>query len=109
MKGIFELRPALPRYKMIWDLSKVYNFFRQPISSMLSLRDYLKSSFSITFAEWTAMPNSPLFKYCEHDTSDKCVFHTVDKVKQTRGGIHLEPLGFIRYTPDNHLLCHTLD
>ena len=28
MKGLFGLRPALPRYKSIWDLNSVFNYFR---------------------------------------------------------------------------------
>ena len=34
MKGILELRPALPRYKSVWELSLVFTHFRgQPLAS----------------------------------------------------------------------------
>ena len=40
MKGIFELRPALPRYQTTWDVGKVLDFFRtQPQPSALVLKD----------------------------------------------------------------------
>lgn len=40
MKGVFELRPALPRYKSTWDLSTVLNYFRGgQVASELSLKD----------------------------------------------------------------------
>ena len=40
MKGIFELRPALPRYKSIWDVSLVFTHFRgQTLAVQLSLKD----------------------------------------------------------------------
>jgi hypothetical protein len=39
MKGIFELRPALPRYQTTWDVGKVLDFFRtQPQPSALVLK-----------------------------------------------------------------------
>jgi len=45
MKGIYELRPSLPRYTATWDLSSVLNYFRKSASvSALSLtEDALKS------------------------------------------------------------------
>ena len=27
MKGIFELRPTFPKYHMIWDIKKIFNYF----------------------------------------------------------------------------------
>ena len=50
MKGIFELRPALPRYKSIWDLSVVFNYFRgRPSAPELSLKDLtLKLTFLLS-------------------------------------------------------------
>ena len=36
MKGIFELRPTFPKYHIIWDVKKVFNYFRnlQEISDL---------------------------------------------------------------------------
>ena len=40
MKGIFELRPAFPRHKEIWDLNLVFDYFRkQKPPSQLSLEE----------------------------------------------------------------------
>ena len=40
MKGIYELRPPLPRYTATWDLSTVVNYFRKGVSvSELSLKE----------------------------------------------------------------------
>ena len=30
MKGIFELKPSLPRYTEIWDVGTVLKIFRRP-------------------------------------------------------------------------------
>ena len=38
MKGIFELRPTFPKYYIIWDVGKVFNYFRNlPVMSDLTL------------------------------------------------------------------------
>ena len=51
MKGPFELRPALPRYKSIWDLNFVFNCFRgRPAAPELSLKELtLKLTFVLSF------------------------------------------------------------
>ena len=41
MKGIFELRPTFPKYHMIWDVRKVFNYFRNlPVMSNLTLKEF---------------------------------------------------------------------
>ena len=38
VKGIFELRPTFPKYNMIWDVKKVFSYFRNlPVISDLTL------------------------------------------------------------------------
>lgn len=40
MKGIFELRPSFPRYEAVWDVNKVFAYFRQKCNvSDLSLKE----------------------------------------------------------------------
>ena len=40
MKGIFELRPTFPKYHMIWDVRKAFNYFRNlPVMSNLTLNE----------------------------------------------------------------------
>lgn len=40
MKEIFELRPAQPGYKLIWNLSIVFNYSRgKPAAPKLSLKE----------------------------------------------------------------------
>ena len=40
LKGVFELRPALPRYKEIWDVSPVLNILESwKLGSTLTLKD----------------------------------------------------------------------
>ena len=40
MKGFFELRPTFPKYHVIWDVRKVFNYFRNlPVMSNLTLKE----------------------------------------------------------------------
>ena len=50
MKGIYDLRPSLPRYTTMWDLSIVLSYFRKGASvSELSLKELtLKLTFLLT-------------------------------------------------------------
>ena len=41
IKGIFELRPTFPKYHVIWDVRKVFNYFRKlPVMSNLTLKEF---------------------------------------------------------------------
>ena len=62
MKGIYELRPSLPRYSATWDLSTVLNYFRKGASiSVLSLKELtLKLTFLLTPFEWTKVSDSQI-------------------------------------------------
>ena len=89
MKGLFELRPALPRYKLIWDLNIVFNYFHgRPAAPELSLKELtLKLTFLLNLLSGQRCQT---IKYLNTDnmelTADKCIFHITDKVKQTRLG-----------------------
>ena len=107
MKGLFELRPALPRYKSIWDLNIVFNYFRgRPAAPELSLKELtLKLTFLLNLLSGQRCQT---IKYLNTDnmelTTDKCIFHITDKVKQTRIGTHIPPLSFVAY-PEDKKLC----
>ena len=106
MKGIFELRPALPRYKSIWDLSVVFNYFRgRPSAPELSLKDLtLKLTFLLSLLSGQRCQT---IKYLTTEnmelTTDQCVFKIMDKVKQTRVGTHIQPVVFKAYPKDEKL------
>ena len=106
MKGLFKLRPALPRYKSIWDLNIVVNYFRgRPVAPELSLKELtLKLTFLLNLLSGQRCQT---IKYLNTDnmelTTDKCIFHITDKVKQTRIGTHIPPLSFVVYPKDKKL------
>ena len=40
MKDIFEFRPTFPKYHMIWNVKKVFNYFRNlPVITDLTLKE----------------------------------------------------------------------
>lgn len=107
MKGVFELRPALPRYKSIWDLSIVFNYFRgRPSAPELSLKDLtLKLTFLLSLLSGQRCQT---IKYLTTEnmelTTNECVFKVMEKVKQTRVGTHIQPIVFKPY-PNEEKLC----
>jgi len=106
MKGIFELRPALPRYNSIWDLSIVFNYFRgKPSAPELTLKDLtLKLTFLLSLLSGQRCQT---IKYLTTEnmelTSVECVFKVREKVKQTRVGTHIQPIVFKAYPKDEKL------
>jgi len=106
MKGIFELRPALPRYKSTWDLSTVLNYFRSgPVVDKLSLKDLtLKLCFLLSLLSGQRCQTIQLLRTDKMELSDeKCTFYVIDKVKQTREGTHVAPLVFLAFQDEK--LC----
>ena len=92
MKGIFELRPALPRYHTTWDVSKVLDFFRkQPMPFALTLKDLtVKVIFLMALLSGQRCQTIHLLTTDNIILDgDKCTFHVADKVKQTRVGTHV--------------------
>ena len=106
MKGIFELRPSLPKHKEIWDVKLVFDYFRQQdLPAALSLKDLSqKLAFLLCLLSGQRCQT---IKYLNIDsmtvTMDRYVFHIKEKVKQTRVGYHIAPLEFIKYPPDSRI------
>ena len=107
MKGIFELRPALPRYKSIWDVSIVFNYFRKrPSASDLNLKELtLKLTFLLSLLSGQRCQTIKSLTIDNMElSSNKCIFKVKDKVRQTRVGTHIAPLVFLSY-PEDDKLC----
>ena len=48
IKGIFEFQPTFSKYHMIWDVKKVFNYFRNlPVISDLTLNSFMTKAFII--------------------------------------------------------------
>lgn len=107
MKGIYELRPSLPRYTATWDLSNVFNYFCKGVSvSELSLKELtLKLTFLLALLSGQRCQTIKFLSIESMELSDlKCTFVITEKVKQSRVGIHLKPVEFLPY-PEDEKLC----
>ena len=107
MKGVFELRPTFPKYHMIWDVSKVFNYFRNlPVMSNLTLKEL-----SLNLAMLLCLVSGGQRMQTIHliDLKDikyvgEQVFVSImQKIKQSKPGNHIYPLSFKTYPKDTKL------
>ena len=107
MKGIFELRPALPKYSEIWDVTIVLNYlktFDQPNS--LTLKQ-LTLKLTMLLCLTTGQRGQTLHKFdVNHiqDLEDKYRITVCEKLKQSKPGRHLAPLDLLAFK-DEKKLC----
>jgi hypothetical protein len=103
MKGIFELRPNLPRYNDIWDVNTVFNYLRKqsPIHE-LTLKDLTcQLTFLLLTLNGKRGQTIHLLNLDNMVLSvDKCIFIIQENVKETRVGHHIRPITFEAYPPE---------
>ena len=107
MKGIFELKPSLPRYRTIWNVSTVFDYLRcQPNVAELSLKNLsLRLTFLLLLLSGQRCQTVHYFALDTMELSeDKCIFKVTNKVKQTRRGYHIPPITYEQY-PHEISLC----
>lgn len=106
LKGVFELRPALPRYKEIWDVSLVLNMLESwKLGSTLTLKDLtLKVTMLLALLSGQRLQTLKAFSVKSMTLTDtKCVFQINVPLKTTRPGRHMSALEFCEYTPSDDL------
>ena len=106
LKGVFELRPALPRYKEIWDVSPVLNMLESwKLGSTLTLKDLtLKVTMLLALLSGQRLQTLKAFSVKSMTLTDtKCVFQINVPLKTTRPGRHMSTLEFCEYTPSDDL------
>lgn len=108
MKGIFELKPALPKYTEIWDVNNVLNYLKRfsPIKGSLALKD-LTLNLSMLLC-LTAGQRGQTLLYMDtrsiQELDDGFRIIINEKLKQTKPGKHLAPIKVIAY-PDDKRIC----
>ena len=107
MKGIFELRPTFPKYYMIWDVGKVFNYFRNlPVMSDLTLKKLsLKlAMFLCLVSGGQRMKTIQLISLKGIKYVGQQVFiPMMQKIKQSKPGNYIYPLSFKTYPKDTKL------
>ena len=106
LKGVFELKPSLPRYSRIWDVAAVLQYLKMlGPASELDLKT-LTTKTTMLLCLLTGQRCQTLTKL---DTNfmqilpDKIVFTVGEKLKTTRPGTHLQPIELIAYNQDKTL------
>ena len=106
LKGVFELKPSLPRYTSIWDVGTVLQYLTtlHPIAE-LDIK-ILTKKLTMLLCLLTGQRCQTLTKLdisLMQELPDKYVFTIGEKLKTTKPGRHLEPIELVAYKQDESL------
>ena len=107
VKGVFENRPALPRYSSTWNVDTVLDMLGRWNSASLSLKDLtLKTLMLLALVsgqrcQTLFLLNVPDIKF--DSVNNSCTIYYTSLLKQSRPGHHLPPLFLNRF--HNRELC----
>ena len=105
VKGVFETRPSLPRYKEIWDVNSVLKVLATwTLRVDLSLRDLSwKLTMLLALLSGQRVQTLKAFTLTSMTlTANTCVF-TIETPLTTRPGKHLGRIQFLAYEADRNL------
>ena len=106
IKGVFETRPSLPRYKEIWDVNSVLKILANwTLGVELSLRD-MSWKLTMLLAVLSGQRVQTLKALTLTSmtlTANRCVFMIDTPLKTTRPGKHLGRIEFLAHEPDRNL------
>lgn len=108
MRGVFILRPSLPRYNVTWDCNKVLVYLKQFTLDNIDLRQLtMKVIMLLCLLSGQRLQSVHLIKTDNIEFNDNYVkIRIKDLVKQSRPGIHLNELVFEKYSDSS--LCIVL-
>lgn len=110
MKGVFEKRPALPRYSSIWNVNVVFAYIRKQKSVyLLSLKE-LTHRLAFLLCLLSGQRCQTIYKLSLDNMSteeSRITFVITEKLKHTRVGTHQKPLEFLAYPIDRNLCIVT--
>ncbi|XP_052804932.1 uncharacterized protein LOC128234620 [Mya arenaria] len=104
MKGIFELRPSLPKYSKIWDVNTVLTYISR-LTDHLPL-SILSGKLCVLFLLLSAQRGQTIHLVEIQDISfgsNDIQIATNHLIKQSRPGYHLAPITFKQYDKDPKL------
>ena len=106
IKGVFEERPALPKYRETWDVNTVLDYFdSQPAISDMSLKQ-LTLRMCKLLALLTGQRGQALHLLKVEDLKmqeTKCTIFFSEKHKQSRHGVHTEPAEILAFNSNPNL------
>ena len=110
LKGVFELKPSLPRYNRIWDVSVVLGHLKtlEPVYALDLKALTLKLTMLLCLLTGQRCQTlSKLDITLMQKLPGKYVFTIGEKLKTTRPGKHLEPIELADFEPDINLCVVT--
>ena len=111
MKGVFNLRPNLPKNTCIWDINQLLDWVRKksPVK-FLSLKDLtFKLTALIAILSGQRAQTMNLIKLENIvKTKDGLVINITEKVKQSKPGKHVKPISLGSYPPDRRVCVVTV-
>ena len=107
IKGVFRLRPSLPKYTFTYDAIIVLKYLREmDPPDKISLRDMSRKLAMLlcllSGQRDQALPSMDITRM--QLTEDKCTFIITDLMKTSRPGKHIPPIELKSY-PLDHALC----
>ena len=106
LKGVFKLKPSLPRYSRIWDVAAVLQYLKTlGPASELDVKTLTRKT-TMLLCLLTRQRCQTLTKLDNNFMQifpDKIVFTVGEKLKTTRPGKHLQPIELIAYNQDKTL------
>ena len=106
MKGVFQVKPSLPRYTITWDPGLLLRFLRShsPNGNLDLKMLTFKTVTLLTLLSAQRMQTVHLLDIRNMSITDSIVKVSIgDKLKQTRPGYHIHELEFPAYYPDQRL------
>ena len=110
MKGVFNERPALPRYNVTWDVNIVLNYLKtlSPVKDIsLKMLSHKLVMLLILLSGQRGQTVHLLDVRNMNLSQGYAKFTIGDPIKTTRPGHHVSELIFRAYAPDRRLCVHT--
>ena len=111
MKGIFELKPVFPKYTVIWNVSKVFNYFRAMVPPwQLTLKDLSLKLCVLLILLTGGQRCQTIHSINITDMSvvdGKLIIPIMSKIKQSKPTSHMAPLKIKPYHEENLCLMKT--
>ena len=104
-RGVFQLRPGLPRYTFTWDIKTSFDYFRQQDNSNLDLKSLtfkLTMLLSLILCQRVQTITTLDLRYMQQDENSASFAFPV-LLKHSRPSKHLKPVKTIAYSYDKRL------
>lgn len=112
LKGVFEIKPTIPKYSKIWDVGQVLTYLQSlNLNAEMSLKQ-LTHKLVMILALLTGQRCQTIHKLnieLMQKLPNKYVFTIGEKLKHTRPGTHQKPIELLGYTDRNLCVVQHLD